>query len=234
MALRIKSQWYQNDTAKTPKQTASAMAFITWRVAQNTLKQMRLAQFDIDIGAQYFAFTREVLVFLIQVLDRMAHDRMTTEERSEFVTALVIRVAEILQENEDTMLGIPAEGQTSHFDEFITLFNALADHYAEFGHDEAGPDFNFVRYLGHRIEALMPAKDQRWVIDQIMATEVPEAVDMLQRGMKGVLSTEPRPARPERPARTNRSARPASTNSGDGANSAVPSEDSAEITAADD
>ena len=93
---------------------------------------------------------------------------------------------------------------------------------------------SFVRYLGHRIEALMPAKDQRWVIDQIMATEVPEAVDMLQRGMKGVLSTEPRPARPERPARTNRSARPASTNSGDGANSAVPSEDSAEITAADD
>ena len=175
MALRIKSQWYQNDTAKTPKQTASAMAFITWRVAQNTLKQMRLAQFDIDIGAQYFAFTREVLVFLIQVLDRMAHDRMTTEERSEFVTALVIRVAEILQENEDTMLGIPSVGQTSHFDEFITLFNELADHYAEFGHDESGPDFNFVRYLGHRIEALMPAKDQRWVIDQIMATEVPEA-----------------------------------------------------------
>ncbi len=234
MAIRIKSQWYQNDTAKTPKQTASAMAFITWRVAQNTLKQMRLAQFDIDIGAQYFAFTREVLVFLIQVLDRMASDRMTHDERAEFVTALVIRVAEILQENEDTMLGVPADGQASYFDEFIDLYNELADHYAEFGHDEAGPDFNFVRYLGHRIEALMPAKDQRWVIDQIMATEVPEAVDMLQRGMKGVLSTEPRPARPERPARTNRSARPASTNNVEVANSAVPSEDSAEITAADD
>lgn len=198
MALRIKSQWYQNDSTKTPKQTASAMAFITWRVAQNTLKQMRSAQFDIDIGTQYFAFTREVLVFLIQVLDRMAHARMTDEERSEFVTALIIRVAEILQENEDTMLGVPCEGKPTHFDEFITLFNTLADHYAEFGHDETGPDFNFVRYLGHRIEALMPAKDQRWVVDQIMATEVPEALDMLQRAMKGVLSTEPRPARPSR------------------------------------
>ncbi|HMS27317.1 MAG TPA: hypothetical protein PKC80_08090 [Burkholderiaceae bacterium] len=231
MALRIKSQWYQNDTAKTPIQTASAMAFITWRVAQNTLKQMRLAQFDIDIGAQYFAFTREVLVFLIQVLDRMAHDRMNNDERSEFITALVIRIGEILQENEDTMLGAPATGQPSHFDEFINLYNELADHYAEFGHDEAGPDFNFIRYLGHRIEAIMPAKDQRWVIDQMMATEVPEAVDMLQRGMKGVLSTEPRPARPERPARPNRSARPSSVNSEDGA---IRVQNSADMTAAED
>jgi len=207
MAIRIKSQWYQNDTAKTPQQTASAMAFITWRVAQNTLKQMRLAQFDIDIGIQYFAFTREVLVFLIQVLDRMAHDRMTTEERSEFITALVVRVAEILQENEDTMLGVPAANKPSHFDEFIALYNELAEHYSDFGHDETGPDFNFVRYLGHRIEAIMPAKDQRWVIDQMMATEVPEAVDMLQRGMKGILSTEPRPARPERANRLSRSSK---------------------------
>ena len=40
----------------------------------------------------------------------------------------------------------------------------------------------------------MPQKDQRWVVDQIMASEVPDALDMIQRGMDGVLSTEPRPA----------------------------------------
>ena len=71
-SMRIKSQWFQSATPKTPQQTASAMAFITWRVAQNTLKQMRTASFDIEVGPQYFAFTREVLVFLTQVLDRMA------------------------------------------------------------------------------------------------------------------------------------------------------------------
>jgi hypothetical protein len=48
-----------------------------------------------------------VLVFLIQVLDRMAYARMAPEGRSEFVTALVRRVAEILQENEETLLGAP-------------------------------------------------------------------------------------------------------------------------------
>jgi hypothetical protein len=174
--IRIKSQWFRGAAAKTPQQTASAMAFIAWRVAQNMLKQMRSAHFDIEIGAQYFAFTREVLVFLTQVLDRMAYERMGPEGRAEFITALVKRVAEILQDNEDGLLGVPAAGQPSYYDQFIDLFNALADHYADFGFDADGPDFAFVRYFGHRIESLMPQKDQRWVVDQIMASEVPDAV----------------------------------------------------------
>lgn len=196
--IRIKSQWFQSASAKTPRQTASVMAATVWRVAQNTLKQMRTAQFDIEIGPQYFAFTREVLVFLTQVLDRMAYQRMGAAGRAEFITALVRRVAELLQENEDTLLGPPPAGQPSHFDKFIDLFNELADHYADFGYDADGPDFAFVRYLGHRIEALMPEKDRRWVIDQIMATEMPEAVEMLQRAMQGALSTEPRAPRKAR------------------------------------
>jgi hypothetical protein len=111
-------------------------------------------------------------------------------------------VAEILQENEDTLLGIPAADQPSHFDRFIDLFNELSDHYGDFGFDAKGPDFAFVRYLGHRVEMLMPQKDQRWVIDQMMATEVPEALEILQSSMNGVLSTEPRPRRAARAVAT--------------------------------
>ena len=196
--IRIKSQWFRDGAAKTPQQNASAMAFITWRIAQNTLKQMRTANFDIEVGPQYFDFTREVLVFLTQVLDRMANEQMDTATRTAFMTALVQRVAEVLQENEDQLMGAPPAGQASHYDRFIDLFNELADHYAEFGYDEQGPDFAFMRYLGHRIEALMPQKDQRWVVDQIIASEVPDAIEMLKRGMQGVLSTEPRPARAAR------------------------------------
>ncbi len=198
--IRIKSQWFRSGATKTPQQTASAMAFITWRVSQNMLKQMRSAQFDIDVGPQYFAFTHEVLVFLTQVLDRMAFERMDAEARAVFITALVKRVAEVLQENEDTWMGVPAPGQPSHYNVFIDLFNELADHYADFGFDADGPDFAFVRYLGHRIEALMPQKDKHWVVDQIMAIEVPEAVKMIQDALQNVLSTEPRAPRRARAA----------------------------------
>ncbi len=198
--LRIKSQWFQTGTAKTPQQNASAMAFITWRVAQNTLKQMRSASFDIEVGPQYFAFTHEVLVFLTLVVERMVNEQMDPSQRAEFMTALVQRVALVLQDNEDTLLGLPAPGQMSYYDQFIDLYNQLADHYADFGFEATGPDFAFVRYLGHRIEALMPRKDQRWVVDQIMASEVPDAIEMIQRGLQGVLSTEPRPKRASRMA----------------------------------
>ena len=74
----------------------------------------------------------------------------------------------------------------------------MSDHYADFGFDAEGPDFAFVRYLGHRITLLMPQKDQRWVLDQVMAAEVPDAVQYLQRAIKGVLSTEVRPPRTTR------------------------------------
>jgi len=198
--LRIKSQWFRDGPAKTPAQNASAMAFITWRIAQNMLKQMRSARFDIEVGPQYFAFTREALVFLTQVLDRMAYARMNDVQRTEFMTALVQRVAQILQDNEDGLMGEPAAGQASRYDQFIDLFNELSEHYADFGFDAKGPDFAFVRYLGHRIEALMLQKDRRWVVDQIMASEVPDALDMIQRGMDGVLSTEPQPKRASRTA----------------------------------
>lgn len=192
--MRIKSQWFKAASAKTPKQTASVMAFIAWRVTQNMLNRMRTAGFDIEVGPQYFAFTREVLVFLIQLLDRMASDFMGPSERSEFMNALVQRVAQVLQENEDALISRPAVGEPTHYDRFIDLCNQLADFYADFGYEADGPDFAFTRYFGHRIEAIMPRKDQPWALDQIMASEVPEAVETLRRGMRGALSIKPMPA----------------------------------------
>jgi hypothetical protein len=195
MALRIKSQWFQTGAPKTAQENASAIAFIIWRVTQNMLKQMREAKFDIDVGPQYFAFMHEVLVFLIQVVDRMAFERMTPEQRLDFTTAMVRRVAEILEESELEWLPAPAAGEESRRNQFIDFCNELADAYAEFGHGPDGPDFAFVRYLGSRVEAVLPEKDRHWVKDQMMAYEVPEALEMVKRGLDGVLSTEPRQRR---------------------------------------
>ncbi|HJV96779.1 MAG TPA: hypothetical protein VJ608_12115 [Albitalea sp.] len=193
--MRVKSHWFKPGTPKTPQQNASALAFIVWRVAQNMLKQMRAAQFDIDVGPQYFAFMREVLVFLIQIVDRMAYERMPEAVRTEFTTALVRRVAEILDDSESDLLGAPPDGEESHRAQFIELFNQLSDDYAYFNYGADGPDFAFTRYLGSRVTALMVRKDKTWALDQIMAIEAPEAVATLQSAMQGVLSTEPRPAR---------------------------------------
>ena len=195
MALRIKNHWFKAETPKLPGQTASVMAFITWRTMQNMVKQMREARFDIDVGPAYFAFMRESLGFLIQLVDRMAYLRMTEEARTEFMVALVQRVAEILEESELEWLGAPEIGKGCWRDQFIDLYNELAECYSDFGFDRAGPDFGFVRYFGSRVEDILPGKDRTWVKDQLMAREVPDALAILERGLNGVLSSEPRPSR---------------------------------------
>jgi hypothetical protein len=202
-AMRIKSHWFKPGAEKSAAEQASAMAFIVFRVAQNMLKRMRGADFDIDAGPPYFAFLREVLVFLGAVTDRIAHARLDDAGRQEFTVALVRHLARTLQENEDRLLGPPPAGAPSHADTFIDLVNQLGQHYAEFGADpeardpEAGfePDFAFVRYLGSRLEPTLPEKDRRWVIEQVMAAEAPEAVAIVQRSMRDLWDPTPRRAR---------------------------------------
>lgn len=202
--MRVKSHWFKPGAGKSAAEQASAMAFIVWRVAQQMLKRMRGADFDIDAGAPYFAFMREVLVFLIALTDRIAAARMATADRAEFTRAFVRHLARTLQDNEDELLGPPLAGQPPHGDSFIDLVNEVTKHYAEFDADPVSssedtgfqPDFPFVRYLGHRLEPTMPEKDRHWVIDQVMAVEAPNAIDVVQRAMRDLYDATPR--RPRR------------------------------------
>lgn len=193
--LRLKTHWFKPEQPKSAGQTASAIAFIVWRVGRHVIDRMRKAGFDIDVGPPYFAVLREWLVFLVLVADRIAHARQAGDDRVAFTTALVLRTAELLQENEGDLLGPVPAGSPSYHERFVDLFNEVSGHYAEFGFDDEGPDFGFRRYLASRLEPLLPPKDRRWVIDQAMEIEAPEAVVMVRRGMDGVFSRERGPRR---------------------------------------
>ena len=202
-AIRIKNRWFRDGDAKSAAEHASAMAFIVWRVGHNMLKRMRGADFAIDAGEPYFQFMREVLVFLIALADRMAHERLAADERVEFTVALARHVARTLQENEDDLLGAPAAGEPSRADRFIDLVNERSQHYAEFGADPSPPagvtvfhpDFAFVRYLGTCLAPTVPDNERRWVLDQVMAIEAPEAIATVQRSMHELFDPTPRRAR---------------------------------------
>lgn len=201
-AMRIKSTWFKPGAEHSPAEQASAMAFIVFRVGHQMLKRMRGAQFDIDAGAPYFAFLREALAFLLAVVDRIAAQRLPAEAREAFTVALVRHVARILAENETDLLGPPAASEAGHDERFIDLVNTLFGHYADFGADPQAPDdgsfhpgFGFVRYLGHRLEPTLPEKDRRWVIDQVMAIEAPEALQIVQGAMRNLFDPAPRPTR---------------------------------------
>lgn len=197
--MRVKSHWFRAGTPRGPGDQAGAMGFIAWRAARNMLQRMRQAGFAIDPGPAYFEFLREVLVFLIAVIDRIAFARMDDDARRAFTTALVLHCAGTWEENIVELLGPPPDGP-SYRERFVRTADEVVEHYAEFGaerevdaaRDGFSPDFGFLRYFGTRVGATVPPADQRWVLDQVMDIEAPEAVGIVRSAMRNLLSTEPR------------------------------------------
>jgi hypothetical protein len=186
--MRVKSQWFKGGKARTPQEIAGAAAFNIWRIADNALKSMRNADFDIAVGPQYFSFLSEFLVFLVQVADRIAFRRMSGEERVAFTSELANRVGETLADNRSRLLG---GAGAEHKAAFIELLNRRAGEYAEYDYDETGPNFSFLRHLGYVLPEIMDEHDRYWVTDQVMAIEAPEAVETLEKAMRGFFGDAP-------------------------------------------
>ena len=191
--IRIKSNWFKEGRQKTPQELAGAVSFIAWRIAENALKNMRKADFEVAIGEQYFNFLAEFLIFLEQVADRIAYRRFTAEFRLDFTTELAQRIAETLADNRSRLLG-GTIGE--HNGNFIDQLNLRAGEYADFEYGDDGPSFSFMRYLAHCMLDVVDEPDKNWVTDQLITTEAPEAVEMVEKAMRGLLETEPRRRQP--------------------------------------
>lgn len=196
--MRVKSTWFRPGRPRNPDEVAGALAFITWRVAQNMLKSMRKADFDIDPGPQYFDFLAEAVAFAIQVAWRLVHSRYDDAGRVAFMTELANRTGEELAENQARLLG--AEEPAVIKARFIELLNRRNAEYAEFGFAPEGPDFAFLRYFATLVSELMPEKDKRWTWDQVMAIEGPEAAATVAKSIKGLFDETPRRPRRAAPA----------------------------------
>ena len=190
--MRVRSQWFNSTRPRTPEDIASAVAFISWRIAQNALQHVRKARFDVEVGPQYFAFLQEFLIFLTQLADRIVFRQYHWHDRVAFVTALAHRMGDILAENQADLLGYPARDSKERF---ISLLNERADTYAECSYAPADMNFAFVRYLGHSLQSVMHSADQVWIVDQIMAIEAPEAIETLEKALKNLLDDTPREER---------------------------------------
>ncbi len=196
--MRIKSHWFKAGQEKAPDEIGAAMAFIVYRIGLNALKNLRQAGFDIAVGEQYFEFLTEFQIFLVQVADRLAYAHFQPEDRQKFTGALANRVAETQAENHsDNLGGVAAE----HKSKFIDRLNQRAGEYAEFDYAAEGGKFSFSVYLGHCVNAIVDPKDKSWVVDQITAIEGPEAAEMVEKSMAGLLDTTDTKPRTRRPSR---------------------------------
>ena len=105
---------------------------------------------------------------------------MEDGERAQFITALGRRLADHVQDNLTDLFGAG-----EYRDSFIMTLNERMSDYAEFNYDEEnGPSYSSYRYFGERVMAAMgPAFTNRWVIDQIMDIQGPEAYEKFRKAM---------------------------------------------------
>lgn len=187
MAIRIRNRFHSRGGQRTMSELASVIAMLGWKLAIDSIKRLREAKFDIDLGRAYFDFVCEYLAFLAHAADRIAHRDLPTEQRQAFTSALALRLAEVVEDNANMRLLTQLPGACrAHF---IELFNRAGDEYAEFAYTAEGPDFAFRRRFATRVRELMPEKDRTWVYDQVMEIEIPEGIKALEKTLAGLFAT---------------------------------------------
>lgn len=188
MAIRVRSQWHNREGgAKSPQQVATVIASLIWRVAEEKVTHMQQEKFQITSKEQGFAMIAEYLAFLLQYTDRFVYGRVEEEYRAALIGAIAKRLAEILEDNQNTYIGPSPDSYQSRF---INLLNERLGDYATFDYENGEPTYPSRRFLGSKILELMPARDHSWTIDQVVEIEIPNALAMLKKGLSGLLSEE--------------------------------------------
>ena len=188
MAIRIRSSFHAGGKPRSMTELAGVIAMLAWKLAIDSIKRMRQAEYDIDLGSAYFDFVCEFMIFLALAADRVAYRELTPEQRMEFTTALAQRIAVAIDDNRDMLLYDVAPGKVRQH--MLDLFNKRGAEYADHGYTEAGPDFGFRRCFAACLQDVLPEKDRLWAVDQVMEIESPEAIKMLQKTLLGILHPE--------------------------------------------
>lgn len=183
MAMHIKTKWHKPQN-KTIEDSASVLAFNIWKIAVQTLDHIGDENFDFADNQARFGVLEEILIFLIQIVDRWSYTHHEDSERQNLIRALTLSLAFNLEENQNEWLGTG-----TYRKRFLELFNQRAQEYANFTFTEDQPGYQLRRYLGERIFCIMGENNSnRWIMDQIMDIEIPAALKILQRAWQGLIS----------------------------------------------
>ncbi len=180
--MRVKSRWSKTDKPRTVDDTASALAFITWRIASQGVLNLENEGFQTDTQRQRLDVITEFVAFLVHITDRLAYGRMSDDERAALITAYALRTADTYAGNLRD-LGETAEGRQ----DYIDTLNHRMDEYAGMSFRDGEPAFNLLAYFGDQVAGRMGPKDNRWIQDQVMEIEAPKALKTLKKALRDLV-----------------------------------------------
>ncbi len=155
--MRMKSKWGKNGKQRSVSDNASAAAFIAWRIAQDALLNLEDEDYQTDSLSQRMDVIVEFVIFLAHLADRITFERMSAEQREEFVVTMVKHLARTHQSSMEEIGGVQ-----DYKEDFINLVNERMSDYADMPYDEDGPSFVMKRYLGTKVQAVMGENHNNW------------------------------------------------------------------------
>jgi hypothetical protein len=177
MALRLRNSFHSG-RPRGMAEHASVIAMLAWKLAQEAIARMRQADYDIEVGRGWFDFVCEYLCFLALSADRIAHDDLAPEQRTEFTVALVKRLAGMVEEAREALLPDP-NSTTGAATSTPSSASTRAARTSAFG-----------RCFSACLKETLPEKDRLWAVDQVMEIESPESIRMLQKTLAGLFNPE--------------------------------------------
>ncbi|MDH5183858.1 MAG: hypothetical protein OEX12_08215, partial [Gammaproteobacteria bacterium] len=136
--MRIKSRWHKQGKEHSVEETASALAFIAWRIGQDSVLNMENENYQTDTLKQRLDVIFEFMAFLIHVSDRLTYESLDEDERTRFITSMAQNTLRQMRTNLNDY-GMTGEQIDA---EYLPMLNERMNDYAEFSFEEEEPSFN--------------------------------------------------------------------------------------------
>ncbi len=186
MKLRIANKWKDKNKTRSSEDTGSVLGFNLWKVAGANVMHLENEGFQTDTHNQRLDVIAEFSAFFIHVIDRLiATKEYSAEDRGAIITGLALNMAATMHDNRRD---VSADKNKNYREDFIGLINARMAEYADFSFDGVlDPGFQLRRCVGDHVRQVMGEKDNRWVPDQVLEIEIPDAMKTIKRITRGLL-----------------------------------------------
>lgn len=184
MALRLKTK-FRKKGPKTLEDRASVLATNVWRIAQEASRRMEKEGYQLGGDRQVTAVITEFMAFLVQIADRIVYGQLSEDDRHRFINALSKQLARITSVNLEEFVG---PGAHAHI--FVDTFNKRFADYSELEFNGHNPSYAVLRYLGDKVAQAMQATDSKWVLEQVVDVEAPEAIKTVKMVIGQVLGVQ--------------------------------------------
>ena len=137
----------------------------------------------VSAQSQRLNVIAELLAFFVHAVDRLVSERGFEEaKRRELITALAKSLAKTMHDNR-----VDFEGEGNHREVFVNLLNERMSEYAGFNYIDGEPGFQLRRRVGEHVQAMMGEKNNKWVPDQVIEIEIPEAMKVLKKAARNLV-----------------------------------------------